>query len=80
MDEKKTMLIVYVKAPTVLEPEKIEMIRHTIREKIVEPFKFEERVHYAEKDGILSFYIFRPGRLKNSVRDRLEKKKNVTIS
>lgn len=76
MKEKKTIIMIRVKAPTILHPERIDGIETALWKLIGEPFKCEKQIHYAPDEGnakTVTFYIFRKGLLKNSVRCRLEK-------
>ena len=75
MKDHKTMIIVSVRAPTILEADKLADMKTIIFNRVVAPLKCETRVHYAvdkHNSKILNFYIFKEGKLKNSMREKLE--------
>ena len=75
--EKKTLIMVSVRAPTIVEHRKTDAIQQKIIHEIVEPFKCDPAVHCArskQDKRILVYYIFKDGLLKNSVRERMERK------
>lgn len=75
--EKKTLIMVSVRAPTIVEHRKTEAIQQKIFNEIVEPFKCDTNVHCARSKfdkRVLVYYIFKEGLLKNSMKARLEKK------
>lgn len=75
--EKKTLVMVSVRAPTIDESRRTEAIKKKILTEIVVPFKCDPAVHCArskQDKRVLVFYIFKDGLLKNSVRERMERK------
>lgn len=68
--------MISVRAPLFMETEKMEAINKKIFTEVVVPFKCEARVHNSRSKynkRILVFYIFKDGRLKNSIQVRLER-------
>ena len=76
MKKHCTLIMISVRAPSFMENEKMEAINKKIFTEVVVPFKCETRVHNSRSKydkRILVFYIFKDGRLKNSVQTRLER-------
>lgn len=76
MKDKRTMIVLSIKAPTIMEPEKYEAIKKVVNEKVVMPLNCDSKVHYAYNKydhRILDLYIFKDGQLKKSVAARLER-------
>jgi len=76
MKDKRTMIVLSIKAPTIVEPEKYEAIRNVVNEKVVVPLNCDPKVRcaYNKYDHrILDLYIFKDGQLKKSVAARLER-------
>lgn len=76
MKDKRTMIVLSIKAPTIMEPEKFEAIKKVVNEKVVLPLNCEPKVHYAYSKydhRILNLYIFKDGRLKKSLEGKLER-------
>ena len=76
MKDKRTMIVLSIKAPTIMEPEKFEAIKNVVNENVVMPLNCEPKVHYAYSKydhRILDLYIFKDGQLKKSVAERLER-------
>lgn len=76
MKEHKTLIMISVRAPSFMETEKMEAINKKIFTEVVVPFKCEMQVHNSRSKydkRILVFYIFKDGRLKNSIQVRLER-------
>lgn len=65
----KTLITIRVKAPTVLEQKKLNDIFDVLTAQIITPFMCEPKVSYVyntPRDGTMSFYIFKKGKLKRS--------------
>lgn len=76
MKDKRTMIVLSIKAPTIMEPEKFKVIEKVVTEKVVTPLNCEPKIHcaYNKHDHrILNLYIFKDGQLKKSVTARLER-------
>jgi len=76
MKDKRTMIVLSIKAPTIMETDKFEAIKNVVNEKVVMPLNCDPRVHcaYNKYDHhILDLYIFKDGQLKKSVAARLER-------
>lgn len=76
MKDKRTMIVLSIKAPTIMEPEKFDAIEKVVNEKVVMPLNCEPKIHcaYNKYDHhILNLYIFKDGQLKKSVAARLER-------
>lgn len=76
MKDKRSMIVLSIKAPTIMEPEKFEAIKKVVNEKVVLPLNCEPKVHYAYSKydhRILNLYIFKDGRLKKSLEGKLER-------
>ena len=70
----RTLITIRVKSPTVLNQKKMQDIQTILTNRIVDPFHCDLEVRYSydtPEPGILSFYIFRRGKLKRSVARKL---------
>lgn len=76
MKDKRTMIVLSIKAPTIMETDKFEAIKNVVHEKVVVPLNCDPKVRcaYNKYDHhILDLYIFKDGRLKKSIEERLER-------
>lgn len=70
----RTLITIRVKSPTVMDPKKLKDIEEILTNRIVDPFRCDYHINYAfdvPQKGVLSFYIFRRGKLKKSVAYKL---------
>lgn len=74
---KRTMILIYVKAPSSINHQKMAAIQQKLTDAIVTPFKCDKKVNYsrshAREDAIM-FFIFKDGHFKNSIKSSLIKK------
>lgn len=80
MKEQKTLIMISVRIPTILNHQKTEAIQKKIFDEIVVPFKCEKKMHCTQSKlnnqmstRVMIYYIFKPGKLKKSVQDRLDR-------
>lgn len=76
MKDKRTVIMLLVAEPTVMDAAKEEAIRKKIFDEVVVPFKCEEQIHRGPSKifkHASTYFIFKEGRLKNSIKAELKK-------
>lgn len=77
MKEKRTVIMLAVKNPTIMDKEKTEAINKKIFNEIITPFNCDPKFHSGDSKkfkNVTTYFIFKEGRLKTSVQFRLMRK------
>lgn len=74
MKNKRTMIVIFVRTPEGMDHQKAEGMQKRMLNSIVIPFKCDRKINYSRSEldkSVTAFYIFKDGKLKNSVKARL---------
>ena len=77
MKDKKTVIMLAVKNPTIMDKGKTEEVNKKIFDEIITPFNCDPRFHSGDSKkfkNVTTYFIFKEGWLKKSVQFRLMRK------